>query len=393
MSNSIISIIDGLQSGLENLAFDIGQGKDHRTLHSAALVLLVKTAELKKAILKPKGSVSSRPIESAEKNDPINFNADEINKVARKLPKWANNPHQINSKILSLFLYLQQKNPMGVSEADLKNSYVNDSEFDRNFPQMKSISPKNHAKVFELSNGVVEIWPSVRSIVSDYERKAIKVNFERDLGYAHDAFKAIFGYEGRSFGQAAMPFRKGVSNGNDGVQWNLLVDANDGGTRLGVNLEGVKYDGWPIARFIENELSNPATGLLNLASDYSDDTNVLVCLERDAWQIAARPNIREKIIGGKYEPLTGLTLERWKEMLQEAYECLDESNNHRSRASQRVTLDKSGEKRTMEVSPHLTITTSLWRIGPPSLDLAIDDVKKKMNYMQAIYDHIINIAR
>lgn len=393
MNSSIISIIDDLQSGLEHLVFDIGQGKDHIVLHGEALSLLVKTAGLKKDIKEMKDPVPQRAIESAIKKNSGNINADEINKVARKLPKWANNPHQINSKILSLFLYLQQMNPMGITEAHLKSSYGNDSEFDRNFPQMKSISPKNHGKVFEIINRFVEIWEPVRSIVNDYENKAIKVNFERDLEYVHDACKIIFGHEGRGFGQSSMPFLKGVSDGSNGVQWNLVVDGNDGGTRLGVNLEGMKYDDWPIARFIENELSNPVSGLLSLAGDYSNGADILVCLERDAWQITARPAIREKIIGGRYEPLVELTPKQWEEMLKEAYACLDDGKKHRSRATQLVTLQSNGEKRTMEVSPHLTITTSIWGIGPPSLDLAIEAIRAKMKYMQAIYDHVTNSAR
>ncbi|MDE2795442.1 MAG: hypothetical protein OXL34_11540 [Gemmatimonadota bacterium] len=49
----------------------------------------------------------------------------------------------------------------------------------------------------------------------------------------------------------------GVSDGIEGVQWNAGCRARDGTVWLGVNLEGIKYDDWPVARLIERELSRP----------------------------------------------------------------------------------------------------------------------------------------
>ena len=47
----------------------------------------------------------------------------------------------------------------------------------------------------------------------------------------------------------------GISDGNEGVQWNAGYRPGDGFVRLGVNLEGMRYDDWPVARLIEQESS------------------------------------------------------------------------------------------------------------------------------------------
>ena len=48
----------------------------------------------------------------------------------------------------------------------------------------------------------------------------------------------------------------------EGVQWHAGYDEI---AWIGVNLEGMLYDGWPIARLIKRELSNPL-----LLSEYRD---------------------------------------------------------------------------------------------------------------------------
>ncbi len=49
-----------------------------------------------------------------------------------------------------------------------------------------------------------------------------------------------------------------MCDGNEGVQWNLLILIDIEKIRLGVNLEGLKYRNWPILTFIQNELENPS---------------------------------------------------------------------------------------------------------------------------------------
>lgn len=221
---------------------------------------------------------------------------------------------------------------------------------------------------------------------------AERKRFETDLQLVKDAFVAVFGREGRGFGTNSMPFRKGVSDDNNGVQWNFVVDQNEGVVRIGVNLEGMEYDHWPIARFIEKELAEPASGLPILSQHYYDDSSVMVRMVRDAWQATARPPIQEKIIGGEFVPLSQLTPGKWSDIMQEAYDCLDGDRNHRGRAEQLVTLVKSGEHVAKQVSPHLTISAPLWAVGQVSLQMAIEAFQKKMDYMRPIYDHVVNMS-
>ena len=75
-----------------------------------------------------------------------------------------------------------------------------------------------------------------------------------------DALKSLFrdivGCPGRHFGSPS-PGVLGISDGNEGVQWNAGDRPGDGFVWLGVNLEGMQYDDWPVARLIEREISRP----------------------------------------------------------------------------------------------------------------------------------------
>ncbi|MDE2763072.1 MAG: hypothetical protein OXQ94_04195 [Gemmatimonadota bacterium] len=67
-------------------------------------------------------------------------------------------------------------------------------------------------------------------------------------------FRELFECPGRDFGHPSRGVL-GVSDGSEGVQWNAGYDIRRDAASLGVNLEGMKYDDWPVARFIERELS------------------------------------------------------------------------------------------------------------------------------------------
>jgi len=69
-------------------------------------------------------------------------------------------------------------------------------------------------------------------------------------------FRDIFQCRGRDFGSPSRSVL-GISDGNEGVQWNAGYYPRDGAVWLGVNLEGMKYDDWPVARLIEREVSRP----------------------------------------------------------------------------------------------------------------------------------------
>lgn len=399
MHSSIHSIINEIKSDIEQMVFDIGQSRDYKALHSSALALHLKTAELQKIANQYK---DQKQLRSNKNDEPVENNtssnnttttellpSDEIDKVARKLPKWASKPQQINSKILNLYLLLKQQIPGGITETLLREKYGDASEFDRNLPQMKISSPKNHGKVFEVRNGFVEIWGPVLPFIKEYEAMTAKTHFDQNLMYAQEAFKKILGVEGHPFGQKSRPLHKGLHDDNQGVQWSIFVNADEGITSLCVNLEGMKYDDWPIARLIEKELQNPEAGLPILSDTYADDTDVTVHMNRDAWQMAYRPEIEEAIIGGECHLLSALTPVKWREILKEAYDCLDEDKKHRGRATQEITLKNDGSRVIKEVSPHLNITATLWTVSPPRLEMALDLIRAKLEFMQPIYNHLV----
>ncbi|MDW3137697.1 hypothetical protein [Vibrio sp. 1288] len=95
----------------------------------------------------------------------------EKNKVRNRLELWAKRQNQINSRILNAYLTLERKGYTRITTSMISNQLRDIQSFQSNFNQMKTIAPHNHAKVFEVSDDVVTIWPVVEIHVRDYERK------------------------------------------------------------------------------------------------------------------------------------------------------------------------------------------------------------------------------
>jgi hypothetical protein len=177
----------------------------------------------------------------------------------------------------------------------------------------------------------------------------------RDGTALRNAFEATFGCEGRSFGSPSLHIG-GVSDDSAGVQWNLAWDPRDGTQYLGVNLEGLQYVDWPVARLILNELESPQ--LLALRDLDTESRPVTAWWRRDYWQVASRPRIVEHNLGQTPIRLGQLTEEIWREALCAALACLDHQRSRRGRATQAVTLEASGRRVAGPVSPHLQLLYS-----------------------------------
>ena len=207
--------------------------------------------------------------------------------------------------------------------------------------------------------------------------------YEDLLALMTEAFNEVFDIGGIEFGSTTSVY-KGVHDGTKGAQWNMGVNRNNLYCRLGVNLEGLAYDGcWPMAVFIENEMKEMSLPLLRNSEGASD---IVVELYRDAWQFSGRPPIVENPIGGSGILLLELTNEKWYGMLREAYQCLAEDKAHRGRAKQTVTLLKSGEKKEMWVSPHLNVNTVICQGERLSKDAAILRLLKAKDILRPVYD-------
>lgn len=161
-----------------------------------------------------------------------------------------------------------------------------------------------------------------------------------------------------TFGSSSLRL-DGICDGTAGVQWSAWVEwhGHQQMAYASVNLEGMRYDGWPVARFIERELLHPK--LLGVRSEVRNPARIEVIWYRDAWQVSARPPIREKLIGAAPCLLHSLSGAAWTSMLEEAYECLDAARGHRGRARQTLTMS-TGSRRSFDVSPHLQLRQAFW---------------------------------
>ena len=197
------------------------------------------------------------------------------------------------------------------------------------------------------------------------------------------AFNAVFRVSGRPFGLPHGRY-EGVSDNAQGVQWNAGLDRERGTAWLGVNLEGMAYDGWPIARLIERELDHPT--LPDLCSKLHDAAMVMTSWNRDAWQAAARLPIAEIQLGDTPTTLDKLDPDKWRTILLDAYGCLDPDKHHRGRAKQTVTL-RSGKVEKW-VSPRLHFSWVLWRSVPQSQDEAEALVRRGREALEPVYQFV-----
>ncbi|MEA3492717.1 MAG: hypothetical protein U9R27_12575 [Campylobacterota bacterium] len=100
--------------------------------------------------------------------------AEEVQRIYRRVPLWLNRPHQYNHKILVAYMMLSDNNETHISVSSLeKHSDIKDSsKFYSHYNQMKIISEKNHAKVFTEENGNVQLWKPVSEfIINEYNKK------------------------------------------------------------------------------------------------------------------------------------------------------------------------------------------------------------------------------
>lgn len=211
----------------------------------------------------------------------------------------------------------------------------------------------------------------------------------RSTEYAEilQSFCEILGVKGRAFGQLNKPFF-GMSDGNEGAQWNISVCPQNNNIRMGVNLEGKKYKDWPIAKLITSELEVPR--LLSVIQDLDPENEINMAFYRDAWQVVSRPEIREKYIGGKEFNLHELTHGEWRRILNEALNCLDKERGYKGRNTQDVTMVNKNDGvlvHTMPVSPHLTIWSPL--IIKANIDSSI---RNKFNQLIPIHRWMMQLS-
>ena len=244
-----------------------------------------------------------------------------------------------------------------------------------------------HASGFEAPSKVIERLLEAYEATNKSDAEASSISRSpseptNTLDLLELSFKSFFNVHPRPFGQKNSG-KKGFSDDNNGVQWNVCVDQDTGAASLGVNLEGMKYKDWPIARLLlreKNELKLPSL------SNISEAEEIHVGLRRDAWQAAARLPIKERNITGSNTSLSEIYTELWSDMLDEALLCLDAGKNYRGRQKQNVTLSRTGKVVEREISPHLIIYTNLWTSPPENAEEIIDMIKTAYNRLLPVYD-------
>ena len=197
-------------------------------------------------------------------------------------------------------------------------------------------------------------------------------------------FRDVFRCPGRDFGSPSRGVL-GISDGNEGVQWNTGYRPGDGFVWLGVNLEGMKYDDWPVARLVEREISRPLL-LTRYRRQVARPDRVTVLWARDAWQYSARPPIKEANLAPTPIALDRLDGQGWADALRGARECLDPRKRHRGRRKVPVTLLSSQRQVEMYVSPHL-------KIGTPLAEITARAMREARENLEALWEFAAHQSR
>ena len=93
----------------------------------------------------------------------------EIEKVKRKVPLWIKKQTQYNYKILNTFMKLSNNNKHSISPRLLEmHCNIEPKIFLTNFNLLKTISEKNHGKVFSQKEGQIKLWEPIEPIVLNY---------------------------------------------------------------------------------------------------------------------------------------------------------------------------------------------------------------------------------
>lgn len=219
-------------------------------------------------------------------------------------------------------------------------------------------------------------------------RKSSIRNIDTEYAVILQSFNEIIGIKGRPFGQLNKPFF-GMSDGNEGVQWNIVINTEPKEIRVGVNLEGMEYSNWPITNFILSELRKPA--LNDLKSNLENPEIIFIKFMRDAWQVQSRPHIIEEYINGKEISVSEMGTELWNSTLTEAKSCLNENKQYRGRGKQNVTFvnpPKNGEmNRIMWVTPHLHISTPIEKN-----ENVINNLEAGIKRLRPVYDWVNQVT-
>ena len=167
--DQIAAKIEKIREQLESAVYLVAKADESEVLHKAAHTEVIKAlmavCELGNEYEK------NGPMGKRVPDGPKISNADEINKVARRLKLWVNRPQQMNSRILTAYLKLEREGMGPISEQALNNELGGETTFATNFLQMRISAERNHGKVFDQNGDNVTLWPPVESAIREYEER------------------------------------------------------------------------------------------------------------------------------------------------------------------------------------------------------------------------------
>ena len=162
----IKSTLDQLEASLRQAAFLVGKNAASEVIHDKLISAILLVNELKK--------IDQSNTHTRREGQPES-EASEVNKVKRRLKLWAKRPNQINHQILRAYLHLQSQGKKEITEEDIEPIVQNEASFSTNLIQMRTISEKNHGKVFEQIGSRLVIWPPVEAYVREFEQDIDKL--------------------------------------------------------------------------------------------------------------------------------------------------------------------------------------------------------------------------
>lgn len=142
---------------------------ENKIIEEKLLQILANTKLLEQYLVK------NNLLKKEKKLEKHQLEAQEIEKVKRKLPLWLEKRNQYNYKILKAFMDLSNNGNHSVNIISLERylNFNDSKKFLAHYNQLKTISAKNHGKIFEENNQQISLWEPVEEFIKK-EFKNIK---------------------------------------------------------------------------------------------------------------------------------------------------------------------------------------------------------------------------
>ena len=201
---------------------------------------------------------------------------------------------------------------------------------------------------------------------------------DREANALHDSLSALLGRPVKRFDDEIFV---GAHDGSEGVQWHVSLDRQDMITRrFSVNLEGLAYKDWPIAKFIARELEQPK--LFDAVTAIEKPELVQVHLTRDAWKGPRTRVAVERWSLLSRQPVHKLSPALWRSSLNEARRCLAGPDGGRAKA--RLLRVKTHLTEDLEISPHLNFGIELTAEG--TVEERVMELRRAMKLLVPLHE-------